>query len=173
MIIKYLFITLSSLLLIASCGKNQTDLENFINQTKLNGSAKVKELPKYVAYKKFVYESDGIRDPFVPEQDAPVVIQQEEASKDEFAPNTNRKKEPLEQFPLDTLEMVGTLQQKYKWALIRTTEGDIYRVKVGNYLGKNYGEIVELNDTKIIIKEVIKDGLGDWVERLATISMGE
>ncbi len=174
MTLKNVFFILFTALLLTSCGTEHTDLESFISETKLTGSAKVKALPDYIAYEKFVYVSDGIRDPFVAEKDIPVIIvEDEQGIKDEFAPNVNRKKETLELFPIDTLQMVGTLEKEFNWALIRTSDGDIHRVKIGNYLGQNFGEIIQLTDNKITVKEVIKDGLGDWIERFASITMGE
>ncbi len=164
-------IILFSVLLLQSCAKGIDDLKAFIQNTQKNSVGRVKKLPKYIPYKQFVYTSDGLRDPFIPENE--ILSEKIENSGDKLTPDASRKKEPLEDFPLDTLQMVGTLEREHTWALIRTPEGSIFRVKEGNYLGQNNGKIIALDQSKVVVQELIKNGMGEWVERTAQISMGE
>ena len=91
-----------------------------------------------------------------------------------LAPDLNRRKEPLEAFPLESLAMVGTLQRgKSRFALVRTTDKDVYQVKVGNYMGQNFGVVIGIEDTEIKLKELVQDGAGDWTERSSTIQLAE
>jgi type IV pilus assembly protein PilP len=171
---KYLlkaFITMFMFFLLSACSKGISDLEGFFLRTKSSNNSKLEALPQYIAYERFTYTSDDIRDPFVPEQE--VLVIQEEGAGDKLAPDSQRKKEPLEDFPIDTLQMVGTLEKEFTWALIRTPEGVIHRVRQGNYMGQNYGQIITLNNTSVTVNEIIKDGMGDWVERTATKLIGE
>jgi type IV pilus assembly protein PilP len=165
------FIIILMFFSLSACSKGTFDLENFFLQTKSSNKSKLEKLPQYIPYKQFTYSSDDSRDPFVPEHE--VLVIQEEDIGNELAPDLERKKEPLEFFPIDTLQMVGTLEKEFTWVLIRTPEGVIHRVRQGNYMGQNYGKIITLNNTSVTVNEVIKDGMGDWVERTATKSIGE
>jgi type IV pilus assembly protein PilP len=170
---KYLlkvFIAMFMFFSLSACSKVTLDLEKFFQQTKSSNKSKLKELPQYIAYEQYTYTSDDVRDPFIAESE--VLIVQEDTS-DKLAPDSQRKKEPLGYFPIDTLQMVGTLEKEFTWALIRTPEGVIHRVRQGNYMGLNYGKIIALNNTNVTVNEIIKDGMGDWVERTATKSIGE
>src|SRR5207249_7410942 len=105
-----------------------------------------------------------LNDPFKPRKIEPV------RGGSKLAPDLNRRKEPLEAFPLESLAMVGTLQRgKSRFALVRTTDRDVYQVKVGNYMGQNFGVVVGIEDTEIKLKELVQDGAGDWTERSSTI----
>jgi type IV pilus assembly protein PilP len=88
-------------------------------------------------------------------------------------PNLNRPKEPLEAYPLESLKMVGVLQQKNaNFALVKADTG-LYRVKVGNYLGQNFGLITTITDSQIQLRELIQDAVGDWTERQSTLQLLE
>ena len=89
-------------------------------------------------------------------------------------PDFERSKQYLERYELDTLSMVGTFgkEQSY-WALLRDPEGIIHRVPVGDYIGKNHGRVVDINDTQIGLSELISDGAGGWLVREASIALGE
>jgi type IV pilus assembly protein PilP len=89
-------------------------------------------------------------------------------------PDMMRQKEFLEGFPLDALRMVGTLQKGGQiYALVRTPENALHRVKAGNYIGLNHGLIIAVNETGIELKEIIQDGAGDWAESKATLALQE
>jgi type IV pilus assembly protein PilP len=79
----------------------------------------------------------------------------------------------LEQYQLDQLQFVGTLEQENLWALIRTPEGTIHRVKKGNYLGTNNGLIEVLTDSKIKLKEIVPNQNGGFVERETILAVVE
>ena len=89
------------------------------------------------------------------------------------APDTTRPKEPLEAYPLETLKMVGTLSQKgVNYALVKADSG-LYRVKVGNYLGQNFGIITAITENQIDLKELVQDASGDWTERKIALQLVE
>ena len=86
----------------------------------------------------------------------------------------SRPKEPLELFPLDGLRMVGTLsRQGQLYALVRTPENTLYRVKRGDRIGQNFGVVTAITDTAIEIKETVQDGAGDWTETSASLPLQE
>ena len=85
----------------------------------------------------------------------------------------NRRKEPLEAYPLEQLKMVGTLSQAgVTYALVRA-EKTLYRVKKGNYLGQNFGLITEITDAEVKLKEIVQDTAGDWTERQSVLPLLE
>jgi len=119
----------------------------------------------------FVYEAGTRRSPFVP--DAP----QRRISNDPNAvdgPDSNRAREFLEQFPLDTLKMVGTLaDRRASFGLVQTSDGLVHRVSVGNHMGQNFGRIIAISDSEIQLVEIISDGLGGYLERPAAIALAD
>ena len=87
-------------------------------------------------------------------------------------PDTNRRKEPLETFPLDSLRMVGTLEQHNKlWALVADPNGVVYRIAKGNYVGQNHGRIDNISNDKITLTEIVPDPSGGWRERPTSIGL--
>ena len=89
-----------------------------------------------------------------------------------LAPDPLRRKEELEGFALDALRMVGTLEQNQtRWGLIRTPNGILHRVRVGNYLGMNNGQIINISDEAIQLTEIVSEGPGEWRERQATVAL--
>jgi type IV pilus assembly protein PilP len=85
----------------------------------------------------------------------------------------NRRKEPLEAFPLDSMAMVGSVtKQGVPYALLRV-DTLLYQVKVGDHLGQNYGRVTRISETEIVLREVIQDAAGEWIERPATLQLQE
>lgn len=156
--------------LITACSNDQfEDLEGYVNQVKGRPGKPISPLPKVTPYERYSYNSKKLRDPFVPAKKARA---KKGGSSNKLRPNMVREKEVLEQYPLDTLKMVGSLKQgAEKWAIIKTTDGMIHRVKVGNYLGKNFGKILRITDTQIELKEILADGLGGWMQRQAALKI--
>ena len=102
------------------------------------------------------------------------MAKQTQPSNPQLSPDPNRTPEFLESFPLDTLRMVGTLSQgEYLWALIRTPDSTIQRVSEGNYMGQNYGKVVQVSDGDIKLTEIVPDGYGGWRERASSVALSE
>ncbi len=167
-----LLLLAAPLLLVAACsGSEHDDLRAWVEKVKSRPGGKIKPIPEVKPYDTFVYVEDDRRDPFSPYFEA---VRQPEANPG-LRPDMNRKREALEEFPLDSLKYVGTLEKKGKlWALIAAPDNTVYRVQVGNHLGKNFGEIVEISENQIKIKEIIPNGAtGGWVDREATLTLAE
>ena len=89
-------------------------------------------------------------------------------------PDLNRVKQFLEQFPIATLAMVGTLAQGDRlYALVRDGEGGVHRVQLGDYMGTDYGRIQKIAESELELIEIVPDGTGGWVERARTVALGE
>lgn len=159
--------------LLSGCGGgNLADLENYVKQVKARAPGPIEPLPEIKQIVTFVFESGDRRDPFV--ADAQGQEPAASAPESSLAPDPTRRKEELESYALDSLRMVGTLEQNQaKWGLIRTQDGVLHRVRVGNYLGTNNGQITSITDDAILLTEVISEGPGDWRERQATVTLSE
>ena len=160
----------ASLLSLASCSQDISDLQTFISQTKSAHVGSVKPIPQFKPYESFSYSAAELRDPFV----ATIDLEDDETTKTSLLnPDSTRPREPLEVFPLDTLSMVGILEQNDQlWGLIKDPQNIVHRVQVGHYMGQSEGRILEINETAIYLVEIVPDGIGGYIERDASIAIG-
>ena len=157
---------------IAACGGQMDDLDQYINEVKARPGGRIEPLPEITPYAVFTYVADaqGVRSPFVP--DTPQVTTTGVGGG--IRPDSQRSREFLEGFPLDTLRMVGTLDMsETMYGLVQTSDGLIHRVVPGNYLGQNDGRINEIDESEIALVEIISDGIGGYIERDAAISLSD
>lgn len=164
-------ILLASLILAGCGGEEFQDLRDFVKNAGADMRGKVEPPPEIKSYEPFTYDNDAsLPDPFKPrKQDA-----RNTGRTGQNQPNLNRPKEELEDFPLESLKMVGYLSQKgVGQAVIRSAEGKIYRVKVGNYIGLNFGQVTSVTETEVKIKEMVQDSVGDWSERESSLQLIE
>lgn len=158
---------------LAACGGDMSDLDRFIAETKTKHHGQVDPLPEFPPYESFVYTADAARDPFKAQTDQSVLATSE-VNYSGPRPEQTRRKEPLESYPIDSLKMVGLLQQSAQtWGLVKDPDGTIHRVQPGNFAGTNHGKIVTVKETKIDIVELVPDGLSGWVQRDAQLAMAE
>ncbi len=170
MIILRRAIICASLLSIGACSQDTSDLSAFIAQTKSAHVGSVKPIPQFKPYESFSYTAAELRDPFV----ATVNPEDDETTKTSLLnPDSTRPKQPLEVFPLDTLSMVGLLEQNEQlWGLIKDPQNVVHRVQLGHYMGQSEGRIIEINESAIFLVEIIPDGIGGYIERDASIAIG-
>ncbi len=155
-------------MLLAACSETNSDLKSFVKEAEKSVPRKIEALPEVKPFTPFSYDGFDLPDPFRPRK---LAIKQENAGAN--APDLNRRKEPLEAFPLEQLQMVGTLNQaNVMYGLVRA-EKTLYRVKKGNYLGQNFGLIVDITDSEIKLKEIVQDTAGDWTERESVLPLLE
>jgi type IV pilus assembly protein PilP len=162
---------LSLSLLLAGCGGDQmAELEGYVQSVLARPPGPIEPVPEIKPVDTFVYEPADRRDPFVPDaQSAPEEVVTQSNG---LAPDPNRRKEELETYPLDSLRMVGTLDiERERWGLVRTKEGILHRVRVGNYLGQNNGQIVSIANDAIQLTEIVSDAPGQWRERAASLAL--
>jgi type IV pilus assembly protein PilP len=158
-----------SVCLLAACGgESHQDLRAWMQEQGKGARGKLDPLPQVKPYEPFTYNAFDLPDPFKPRKIETV------RSGSKLAPDLNRRREPLESYPLESLQMVGTLQRgKDTFALVRTTDKDVYQVRVGNYMGQNFGVIVGIGDADVKLKELVQDGAGDWTERTSTLQLAD
>jgi type IV pilus assembly protein PilP len=167
-------IVLTGAALLAACGgEEQGELKQELAAMTKDLRGRVDPLPQVRSYEAVPYKGESMLDPFVPGR---IVVTQAAGAGGGgggVQPDLNRPKEPLEAFPLEQLQMVGTLaQNKDMYALVRAGS-NLFRVKKGNYMGPNFGVITAIDEGQINLKEVVQDSGGDWVERSTTVQMQE
>jgi type IV pilus assembly protein PilP len=153
----------------AGCGGGNNDLRAYIDEVKARPGGRIEPLRQVTPAPTFVYEPSERRSPFMPDTPQRRISSSPNAVE---GPDQNLPREFLEQFPLDTLRMVGTLDLRGgSFGLLQTSDGLIHRVSVGNHVGQNYGRIIAITDSQIQVIEIIADGLGGFLERPAAIAL--
>ena len=158
-----------ALAVLASCSSEIDELKTFVRDSEKGLPRRIDPLPPVKPFEPFTYEGFDLPDPFKPRKLAPP----KEGGGGGLAPDLNRRKEPLEAFPLEQLKMVGTLSQgKDTYAIVRADK-TLYRVKKGNYMGQNFGLITDVTESEIKLKEIVQDSAGDWAERQSILPLLE
>ena len=162
--------------LLAGCGEGLGDLQQFVQQTRSKPPGRIEPIPEFTPYQNFEYTSHDLRDPFKL-VDFRRDVQQEDIIAEGTSgprPDLDRVKEPLEDFPLDTLRLKGTIDKDgIKWGLIFAPDNTIHRVIEGNYMGQNHGRVISVTDQKIELTEIVPDGLGNYIERQSAVALIE
>ncbi len=162
---------LAALLLSACGGEEFQDLRDFVKNAGADLRGKVDPPPGIKPYEPFTYDNSlALSDPFKPRK-------QETKGGDRAGlnqPDRERHREALEEFSWEGLKMVGFLYQaKVGHAIVRSPDGKLHRVKAGNYLGQNFGQIIAVTELEVKVKEVVQDSNGDWVERISSLQLME
>jgi type IV pilus assembly protein PilP len=161
--------------LLVACGDSGfADLQQYIADVKVRPKGTIEGLPEVKPVEPFVFKPEGLRDPFKPISETQDEQEAEVSVGSGVRPDTSRRKEELEAFPLDSLRMVGTVvKQGNLWGLIKAGDKTVYRVQVGNHLGKNYGKIIRILSDKIEIMEIVPDKPGSWREQQTSLALAE
>lgn len=169
-LLRGLFIGWAVLGLSACSGDGATDLRTYVQQVKARHKGSIPPLPKPQEFEKFIYNDSVLRDPFIPT----AVIEAAEKSNNGLRPDTSRERDVLEQFALGSMKMMGSLEKNgRRWALIRATDGTLYRTTIGRHMGQNDGEITKISETELELREIVPDGLGGYIERFTTLAVSE
>ena len=152
--------------LLTACSSADDELQTFINDTKREAGGRVEPLPEVKPYQTVTYSAMNLRSPFVPSGPS--------GNGAYLRPDPKRNREFLEQYSLDTLKMVGTLKLGSEtYGLVQTKDGLVNRVLPGNYIGQNDGRITEITPSKIVIREIVPDGTGGYIERPAALALSD
>jgi type IV pilus assembly protein PilP len=149
------------------------EVKEWMEQVKLKTKVSIPKLAEPKKFIPFLYNSKNTIDPYNPTKLTVALAKLQSNSNNGFKPDLDRRREPLEIFPLDTMKMVGTLEKPgLSYALLQIDK-TIYQAKVGNYIGQNFGMITKITDTEVELKEIVQDAAGDWVERKAKLELQE
>ena len=150
--------------LLGACSSDMDELQQYIAQVKARKSSKIDPIPQIKQYEAFTYVAGNRREPFTPSVP-------DSAKNDGVRPDMNRNREPLEEFPLDALKMVGLIDyNKVQYAMIKAPDGVIHRVSVGNYMGQNFGKITKISESEVSLDEIVPDGFGGFKEQPASLA---
>jgi type IV pilus assembly protein PilP len=164
-----------ALLALAACGgEEHGDLKQELNQLTKDFRGRVDPLPQVKPYEPVPYTAEGQTDPFRPERiDVAHRQLSPSASSSRVEKERDRPKEPLEAFPLESIQMMGTITlEKETFALVKAGP-NLYRVRKGNYMGQNFGVVTGIDESQISLKELIQDSGGEWVERNSALQLVE
>ncbi|MDD5266148.1 MAG: pilus assembly protein PilP [Methylococcales bacterium] len=161
---------------LSGCGNDDfSDLNHYIAKIKAAPKGKIKPLPEVKDIEAFIFNPNGLRDPF-----KPIAQPEQQNAVPELSPgggikpDSIRRKEEMEAFALETMKMVGTVNMRSTlWGLVKTGDGTVHRVKVGNYMGKNYGKIISISVDKIELMEIVPDKPGRWREQKTSLALTE
>ncbi len=178
MLNKYSTLLKMSLLIpllgLTACVDDKSDLSAYVAKVKSEQKVDIEPMPVMKPYEKFAYAASTLRDPFVATvTEVAVNVEKKEIIDNGIRPDLYRRKEALEAYDLGNLQYVGSLEQDGIWALVRASDGIINRVQVGNYMGRNHGQVVSISDLEIVLKEIVPDGNGLYIERDSTLSIVE
>ncbi len=159
-------------LMLAGCGNRMKDLQQYVAQVKARRGGQIAPLPQIKPFETYLYDDMNLRSPFIPQLEN-YANNTKGLNTSGLHPDFNRPHEYLEQFPLDSLKMMGTLTLKGStYALIRDGDGVVHKVTVGNYMGQNFGKITKVTQAGLVLREIVSDGQGGWVERDTTVQLG-
>jgi len=162
-------------LALAACGSEEHgDLKQELVQLTKDFRGRVEPLPQVKEYQPVPYTAEGETDPFRPERiDVAAARLAPSANSLRVEKERDRPKEPLEAFPLESIQMMGTItQEKEVFALVKAGP-NLYRVRKGNYMGQNFGVVTGIDESQISLKELIQDSGGEWVERSSALQLVE
>ena len=152
----------------AGCSSDLDELQQKVAEIKSRPGERIEPLPEIKPYESFTYAASSLRSPFIPSAPARSDVA------NAVRPDAKRPREFLEQFPIDTMTMVGTLELKGRtYGLVQGKDGLVHRVVPGSYMGQNDGRVISISPTKITLIEIIPDGVGGYIERPAALALTE
>lgn len=159
---------------LAGCGDGGIqEVRQWMNEVRQQTKVSVPKLSEPKKFTPFIYSAKDSVDPYNPSKLAVAFARLKPPSANSLKPDLERRREPLEAFPLDSLKMVGTLQKPgLSYALLQVDKA-VFQAKVGNYLGQNNGMITSINDAAVELTEIVQDASGEWVERKAKLELQE
>lgn len=163
--------------LVAGCGASeQEELQQWMAEQRAQTKPRVTPIPEPKKFTPQTYTEAATTDPFSNQKLTQALRQessQSTANAALIAPELARRKEPLEAFPLDAMSMVGSLVKQGQPVALVKVDNLLYQVRPGNYLGQNYGRITKVGESEVVLREIVQDAAGEWIERAATLQLQE
>lgn len=171
------FAALAASLVVGACSQSgQEELQEWMREQRAQTRPKVQPIPEPKKFSPQAYSEERAIDPFSIQKLTQALKRESSQSTSNgalVAPELARRKEPLEAYPLDAMAMVGSLVKAGKPVALVRVDNLIYQVHPGNYLGQNYGRIVKVGESEVVLREIVQDAAGEWVERPATLQLQE
>jgi len=165
---------LACVAMLAACeGEQYSDLRKELNDMTKELRGRVAPLPQVRPYEPVPYQAENEVDPFRPDRIEVAAAGGAGQASSGKQPDLDRPKEPLEAFPLESIQMVGSLTQGAETHGLVKAGPNLYRVRKGNYMGQNFGVITGIDEVQISLKELIQEGSGEWIERASSLQLQE
>ncbi len=175
--VMHVVAAVSSLLVLTACGSSANEeLQGWMVAQRAEIKPHVQPIPEPKRYLPEAYNQEATTDPFSNLKLTQALKResgQSNANAALVAPELARRKEPLESYPLDSMAMVGSLVKLGQPVALVKVDNLLYQVRPGNYLGQNYGRISKVGETEVVLREIIQDAAGEWIERIATLQLQE
>jgi type IV pilus assembly protein PilP len=176
--IRPCLIAIASVLVLAACeGSEHEEINKWMQDQRAQTKPQVQPIPEPKKFTPQAYTQEAQVDPFSMQKLTQALKRESQqsgtASAALLAPELNRRKEPLEAYPLDSMMMVGSLNKQGQPVALIKVDNLLYQVKPGNYLGQNYGRITKVGENEVVLRELVQDPAGEWVERVATLQLQE
>lgn len=162
---------------LVGCGSSkEDDIRQWMVEERNQTRPKVKPIPEPKQFKPEAYTNASALEPFS-NQKLTQALKRDSAQVASngglVAPELARRKEPLEAFPLDSMNLVGSIIKAGQPVALIKVDNLLYQVKLGNYLGQNYGKVTKISETEVTLREIVQDAVGEWIERIATLALQE
>lgn len=167
-------LSLSMLTMLSGCGDGGVqEVKAWMDEARRQAPVSVQKISPPKTFAPFVYASKDEVDPYSPAKLSAALAKLQVDANSAVKPDLDRRKDPLENYPLDTIAMVGTLQKPGLIYALLQVDKSVFQVKVGNYIGQNYGMITKIGETEVELKEIVRDAAGEWTERKAKLELQE
>lgn len=175
--IVFLLFALGGCLGLVSCSSSEhEELQQWMAEQRSQTKPRIQPLPEPTKFSPQAYTQEGAIEPFSNEKLLQALKRDSSQASSNaalIAPELNRRREPLEALPLDAVVMVGSLIKQGQPVALLRVDNLLYQVRVGNYLGQNYGRIMKISETELALREIVQDAAGEWTERMANIQLQE
>ncbi len=173
----FLLLALSSCLGLVACSSSEhEELRQWMAEQRSQTRPRIQPLPEPTKFTPQAYTQESATEPFSNQKLLQALKRDSSQASSNaalIAPELNRRKEPLEALPLDAMAMVGSLIRQGQPVALLRVDNLLYQVRVGNYLGQNYGRIMKISETELALREIVQDAAGEWTERMANIQLQE
>lgn len=161
---------------VSACSvSGESEIRQWMADVRQNMKPTTEPVPPPKEFTPFTYESKGVVDPFDPQKVVMAVARQQQVrgSTSSIRPDLDRRRETLEGYSLDQIRMVGMMRQSGTNVALVETGGTTHLVRVGNYVGQNFGLVTRISESEVQVKEIVQDAAGEWVERPAKLELQE
>jgi type IV pilus assembly protein PilP len=158
---------------LSGCGANQEELQQWMEQQRREVKPSIQPLSPPKKFDPQPYLVADAVEPFSSQKLSVAIKQEVRQPNSLLASELNRRKEPLEAYPLDSMQMVGSVNKQGQPVALLRVDNLLYQVKIADHLGQNYGKIVKISETDVVLREIVQDAAGEWIERTSTLQLQE
>lgn len=158
---------------LAGCGAEQEELQQWMEQQRREVKPNVEPISPPKKFDPQPYAAANGVEPFSQQKLTVALRRETRQPNSPLTAEINRRKEPLEAYPLDSMSMVGSVMKQGRQYALLKVDALLYQVKVGDYLGQNFGKITKITETEITLREIVQDAAGEWIERIGSLQLQE